>query len=249
MVKLPIVGHVMSLVRRPAQKAARGAASSRDERLRVGFDRAPIGIAFAAPDGHWLQVNEHLRSLIGYTREELSRISLHSITHPEDAKREAGMVKRLVAGGIESSPREKRVREKKGRYRTIEVVVSLARTERGEPDFFICVAHEPPVRRAAAAQETSVADLLTDVAVIRTDEKGIIQGWNEGAERIFGYPANEIVGKNRRTLFRDADSWEGKSTRQLKAVQERVESEDWRVARDGRHLWVRTTIEIGRAHV
>src|ERR1051325_10141900 len=91
MVKLPIVGHVMSLVRRPAQKAARGAASSRDERLRVGFDRAPIGTASAAPDGHWLQVNEHFRSLIGYTREEPSRISLHSITHPEDAKREVGL--------------------------------------------------------------------------------------------------------------------------------------------------------------
>lgn len=241
MVKLPIVGHVMSLVRRPAQQAARS-AGSRDERLRVGFDRAPLGIAFAAPDGHWLQVNDHFRELIGYTREELSRISFHSITHPEDAKRETALVKKLVAGDIESYRLEKRVMEKKGRYRTIEVVVSLARTARGEPDFFIYVAHEPPVRRAATAQETSLADLLTEVAVIRTDEKGIIHGWNAGAERIFGYAPNDILGKNRRTLFRDADSWEGKSTRQLKAVGERVESEDWRVGKDGRHLWVRTTI-------
>src|SRR6185503_9772994 len=107
---------------------------------------------------------------------------------------------------------------------------------------FIYVVDEPPVRRTAAQQESSLADLLNDVAVIRTDEKGIVHGWNAGAERIFGYAASEILGKNRRMLFRDADSWEGKSTRQLKAVTDRVETEDWRVAKDGRHLWVRTTL-------
>ncbi|HKO55054.1 MAG TPA: PAS domain S-box protein [Thermoanaerobaculia bacterium] len=232
----------MSLVRRPAQKAGRGVGVSRDERLRAGFDGAGVGIAFAAPDGHWLQVNEHFRGLIGYTREELSRISFHSITHPEDAKRETALVKKLVAGEVGTYRIEKRVMEKKGRYRTIEVVVSLARGPKGEPDFFIYVVDEPPARRAAMAQESSLADLLSDVAVIRTDEKGIVHGWNIGAERIFGYAANEIVGKNRRMLFRDADSWEGKSTRQLKAVTDRVEAEDWRVGKDGRHLWVRITL-------
>jgi PAS domain S-box-containing protein len=244
MVKLPMFGHVMSLMRRPVQKAGRGGVASRDERLRLGFDRAPLGIAFASPDGSWLQVNEHFRALIGYTREELARITLHSITHPEDARRETALVKKLVAGDLESYRLEKRVMEKKGRYRTIEVVVSLVRTASGEPDFFICVAHEPPARRAAATQEVSIADLLHDIAVIRTDEKGIVHGWNAGAERILGYSASEMLGKNRRTLFRDADSWEGRSTRQMKAVSdtERMEAEDWRVAKDGRHLWVRSIL-------
>lgn len=243
MVKLPIVGHVMSLVRKPARKPLRGAAA-RDERLRAGFDRAPLGIAFAAPDGHWLQVNEQFRRLIGYTREELSRISFHGITHPEDAKREASLLKKLVAGEIDSYRLEKRVMEKRGRYRTIEILTSLVRSATGEPDFFVFLIDEPPQRRAAAAQETSVAELLGDVGVVRTDEKGTVTGWNPGAERIFGYTADEMIGKNRRLLWRDADGWDGKPTRQLKSLHDgqRVEMEDWRVAKDGRHLWVRTAI-------
>ena len=243
MVKLPIVGHVMSLVRKPARKPLRGAAA-RDERLRAGFDGAPLGIAFAAPDGHWLQVNEQFRRLIGYTREELSRISFHGITHPEDAKRETSLMRKLVGGEMDSYRLEKRVMEKKGRYRAIEVVVALVRSPAGEPDFFVYLVDEPPQRRAAMAQETSVADLLAEVGVVRTDEKGTITGWNPGAERIFGYAAEEVMGKNRRILWRDADGWEGKPTRQLKSVHDgqRLEIEDWRVAKDGRHLWVRTTI-------
>ena len=253
MVKLPIVGRVMSLIRKSGVGNTKRPLLTREERLRLGFEQAPVGIALASADGHWLQINDRFRELIGYTREELARITFHSITHPEDAKKEAGMVRKLVGGDVDSFRFEKRVMEKRGQYRSIDVVTSLARLE-GGGHFFIYVIDDSvqsaPKRADGGVREAekmlaTLIDELQDVAIIRTDEKGVITGWNRGAQRIFGYQRDEILGKNRRTLYRDADSWSGTSTRQLKVATEgtdRVESEDWRVAKDGKHLWVKTAI-------
>lgn len=252
MAKLPIVGRMMSLIRSSGGSTKRSLLT-REERLRLGFEQAPVGIALASADGHWLQINDRFRELIGYTREELARITFHSITHPEDAKKEAALVRKLVGGDVDSFRFEKRVMEKRGQYRAIDVVTSLVRLE-GGGHFFIYViddsVQEAPKRADGGVREAekmlaTLIDELQEVAIIRTDEKGVITGWNRGAQRIFGYKRDEILGKNRRTLYRDADSWSGTSTRQLKAATEgtdRVESEDWRVTKDGRHIWVKTSI-------
>lgn len=253
MVKLPILGHVMSLVRNSGASRSKRQSLTREERLRLGFDQAPVGIALASADGHWLQINDRFRELIGYTREELARIPFHSITHPDDAGKEASLVRKLVGGEVESFRFQKRVMEKRGQYRAIDVVTSLVRLDDGG-HFFIYVIEDSsgaaPKRADGGVREAermlnTLIDQLSEVGIIRTDDKGVITGWNSGAERIFGYKREEVLGKNRRTLYRDADSWSGTSTRQLRASTEnggRIESEDWRVTKDGRHLWVKTAI-------
>jgi PAS domain S-box-containing protein len=89
----------------------------------------------------------------------------------------------------------------------------------------------------------SLLDALGSIAVIQSDEKGIITGWNAGARMLFGYRASQIVGKNRRVLYRDQDVWAGKGTGTLAAASaEPREMNDWRVRADGTHVWVRCSI-------
>jgi PAS domain S-box-containing protein len=245
--KLPIVDQVISLVRKPGGAKPR---RDREDRLRAGFEVAPAALALASLDGHWLEVNEHFRAMIGYTREELARISFHSITHPDDAKREAPLVRKLIAGDSESYRIDKRIMDKRGRYRTIEVDVAAARNEAGEAEILIYVLHEErpsaasPSARSADNGIAALLEQLTDVCIIRTDERGVITGWNRGAEAMFGYKRDEILGKNRRMLYRDPDSWGGRSTQQLTATTEsgRLELEDWRVTRDGVHIWIKSAL-------
>lgn len=247
--RIPLVNQVMSLVRKTGRDTATRPLT-REEKLRLGVEQSPVGIAFVSPDGHWLYTNERFRKIVGYTREELARISLHGITHPEDAKKELALMKRLVNGEIDSYRVEKRVMGKTGRYHAIDVLTSVTRAAEGAVDFLIYVCDEPQsARRAEPSRDSerllaSIVDQLSDIAIIRTDERGVITGWNAGAQRIFGYTRDEIVGKNRRTLYRDADSWDGNSTRLLKSSGDggRIEGEDWRVTKDGSHLWVRTSI-------
>ena len=253
MVKIPIVDQVMSFVRKSGDASAKR-ANSREDRLRGGFDQAPIGIAFATPDGHWLYVNERFLKTIGYSRGELGRISLHSLTHTEDAKKETALIRRLVSGDIESYRIEKRVMAKTGRYRTLDVLTTLARTPAGGVAYFIHITDEPQAaKRHEPGREAErfllqVLDDLHEVAIVRTDNRGVITGWNNGAMRLLGYTKDEILGKNRRVLFRDSDYWEGRSTQQLKSVSDtgRLELEDWRVTKDGRHLWLKTSVAAMR---
>jgi len=101
-------------------------------------------------------------------------------------------------------------------------------------DLVIHIADEPA---------PSLLDSLGSIAVILSDEKGTITGWNAGAQALLGYRRAQIVGKNRRQLYRDADMWGGKPTGTLvSAMAERLEMNDWRVRADGTPIWVRCAI-------
>lgn len=249
MVKLPIVDQMISLVRKPGAPPFPGVP--RETRLRDAFEHAPVGIALASMDGTWLQFNERFLEIAGYTRDQLSRLTFTDLTHPEDARRETSLMRRMLSGDAGGYRIEKRIIEKKGKYRDVEVLCAIAGDD-GAP-FLVYILDERAratngqIRPAAQVNEhvlMAVVDQLTDFAIIRTDENGLIAGWNAGAERILGYTREEVIGRPRRMLYRDHEHWGGKSTAQLQEAREsgRIDLEDWRVRKDGQHLWVRTSL-------
>lgn len=46
---------------------------------------------------------------------------------------------------------------------------------------------------------------IEDYAILLLDEKGNVMNWNKGAEKIKGYTANEIVGKNFQVFYTEDD--------------------------------------------
>lgn len=249
MVKLPIVDQMISLVRKPGAPPFPGVP--REARLRDAFEHAPVGIALASMDGAWLQFNERFREISGYSREQLSRLTFTDLTHPDDARRETSLMRRMLSGDAGGYRIEKRIIEKKGKYRDVEVLCAIAGDD-GAP-FLVYILDERAraangqIRPTAQANEhllIAVVDQLTDFAIIRTDENGLISGWNAGAERILGYTRDEVLGRPRRMLYRDHEHWGGKSTAQLQEAREsgRIDLEDWRVRKDGQHLWVHTSL-------
>jgi PAS domain S-box-containing protein len=250
MVKLPTVDQMISLVRKPGVPHAAGA--QREARVRDAFEHAPVGIALVSMDGAWLQYNERFRQLAGYTREQLTRLTFTDLTHPDDARREAALMRRMLTGDAAGYRIDKRIIEKKGKYRDVEVLCSIVGNDDGAP-FLVYVVDERgrtaqgQVRASMSGSENvllAVVDQLSDIAIIRTDDKGLIAGWNAGAEQILGYTREEVIGRPRRMFYRDHEHWGGKSTAQLQEAREsgRIDLEDWRVAKDGRHLWVRTSL-------
>jgi PAS domain S-box-containing protein len=224
------------------------AAAIKQARLISAITAAPIGIALATIDGLWLHFNEAFRALLGYSREELGRLTFVALTHPEDAKRELALVKRMLAGEAESYRIEKRVVDKRGRHHTIYVSAAICRAKPGEPPFFVYIADAIRARTESGHDadrfSASILEQMTDVAVIRTDSRGLITGWNAGAQRMFGYRADEVITKHRRILYRDADAWGDKPEAQVAtaSTQRRAEVDDFRVRRDGTEVFVKSVL-------
>src|SRR5438034_1192847 len=98
MTKLSLVDQVISFVRKSnSEKSPRPGSADKDDRLRAGFERSPVGIAYVTIGGGWLAVNLRFRQLSGYTREQLTRISWNDLTHPDDEREEAiGKSRRIL---------------------------------------------------------------------------------------------------------------------------------------------------------
>lgn len=100
--------------------------------------------------------------------------------------------------------------------------------------------------QAARAQERLLAAVCSNSAdaIITLDNAGIIQTWNRGAEMIFGYRADEIVGKHFRVILPPELDARG----EVEFLAERVKAQGFirnyiteRVAKDGRRVIVDLT--------
>jgi PAS domain S-box-containing protein len=68
--------------------------------------------------------------------------------------------------------------------------------------------------------------------------------WNEGAKRIKGYSANEIIGKHFSTFYTAEDLEDKKPERELRIAIEtgKYEEEGWRVRKNGSVFWANVVI-------
>jgi PAS domain S-box-containing protein len=91
----------------------------------------------------------------------------------------------------------------------------------------------------ANEQMRLVVDSIRDYAIFMLDETGRVATWNTGARLTKGYSAAEIIGKHIETFYTPEDREQGLPRRLLgEAVANgRVESEGWRVRKDGTHFW------------
>jgi PAS domain S-box-containing protein len=89
---------------------------------------------------------------------------------------------------------------------------------------------------------------VTDYAILMLDPQGRIISWNEGAERIKGYRAEEILGQHFSRFYPDDDALRGEPHSALDAARTngRFEVEGWRVRKNGTTFWANVVITAVR---
>src|SRR5215217_9262981 len=90
----------------------------------------------------------------------------------------------------------------------------------------------------------SLVEQVTDYGIFMLDEKGRIASWNEGARRIKGYNADEIIGKYFAIFYPEEDILNGKPAYELKVARAegKFEEEGWRLKKDGSRFWANVVI-------
>ncbi len=66
------------------RKRAQEALLQSEQRFRRAFESAAIGMALVDIDGRFLEVNDALCAIVGYTADELIQKTFQEITHPDD---------------------------------------------------------------------------------------------------------------------------------------------------------------------
>jgi PAS domain S-box-containing protein len=87
-------------------------------------------------------------------------------------------------------------------------------------------------------------DGVKDYAIFVLNPDGNVASWNQGAEGIKGYRANEIIGRHFSCFYPPEDVQNGKPERELQeAIAEgRYEEEGWRIRKDGSRFWANVII-------
>src|SRR4029079_7234972 len=84
----------------------------------------------------------------------------------------------------------------------------------------------------------------TDYALFLTDPGGLLICWNLGAERLFGYRADEVVGQHFSRFFTPEDVIAGQPEHELRAARSdgRVDGIRWHLRKDGSRFWCKSTV-------
>jgi len=150
-----------------------------------------------------------------------------------------------AARGIEDIYELTYIRKDKSRLPAIVSVTAL-RTDGGPIIGYLLIATDNTVRKDAEdkrlwAEESFqlMVESVTDCAIIMLDQEGRVESWNEGAQRIQGYKAKEIIGQHNSRFFTQEDIAINKPERALQeaAAADRSEDNGWRVRKDGSTFW------------
>src|SRR6202158_568395 len=229
------------------------------------LEALPDAIVAVDRDGTIVQLNSQTQALFGYTRDELMGQKVEVLV-PESYRRQHHHHRQNFA----DTPKLRRMgadldlygRRRNGSEFPVEISLTPASPEKG---MFVLSAIRDISERKRIAEElrraneelhrrtaeqlgeyrsrlASIIDSSED-AIIGKDLDGTITSWNKGAERIYGYTPEEVVGQNISLLAPGDRPDEIPGILQKIASSETVEyHESVRVAKDGRHLNVSISV-------
>ena len=124
-----------------------GALRSSEARFGTIFASAAIGIGIADLGGRIVDVNAAFANTLGYTPDELRRLRVYDLVHPQDAASVRGLYRDLIAGRRAEAREAKRYQHRDGRIVWIGLTISLIRNQSAAPLYTVTMVEDITVYR------------------------------------------------------------------------------------------------------
>jgi PAS domain S-box-containing protein len=183
------------------RKQAEETLRESDERFRLAFENANTGVCLVDLAGNLTKVNNKMCEIFGYTKEELERMTVNDIAHPEDIDKSPEFIQETLQGKIDRGTFEKRYFHKKGHVVTCQVSSSLVRNAEGSPLYFISHIHDITDRKRLEEileKEREELKLIIDsspIIVFYKDKEGRFIRVNKTFADALKIPEEDFVGK------------------------------------------------------
>ncbi len=186
------------LVQRLQEYFESGQRRAEEELVRF-FDLSLDLFCIANTQGYFWRLNDNFSRALGYTAKELTTKPFIDFVHPDDRPDTLNEITKL-SRGEPTIQFINRYRHKDGHYLSLEwtarsvedegVIYAVARdvSERLRLEEEKCRVEEDRFRLAEIVESASDA-------IVGKDLDGLIQSWNSGAEKLFGYAAEEMIGQ------------------------------------------------------
>ncbi len=121
-----------------------------EAKFRAAFEYAAVGMGRVRfSDGTWIDANDALCQMVGYTAEEMRFTPWMKITHPDDLDIDFVPFRKMAAGELNSYSVEKRFIHKRGDIVWARLTLSLVRDAEGKPDYEVAVVEDISESKAA----------------------------------------------------------------------------------------------------
>ena len=217
-----------------------------DETTRISDDlqnfinATEIAVLFVDREFRLMRCTPPAREIFNVIASDIGRPLLH-VTHKlEDANLESDLT-----GVFESlRPAEREIRTGDGRWYIQRILPYRTKDDRigGAVLTFIDVTlrkQAEELTRHSRSWLEVIVDTVEDYAIMTLTPDGIVQTWNRGAEKIFGYTPAEIVGQHFATLFLPEDRAAGTPEEELRIAREtgRAQDDRWQLRKDGTRFY------------
>ncbi|MBF0455310.1 MAG: PAS domain S-box protein [Magnetococcales bacterium] len=176
------------------------------QKLRRAIEQSPVTVIITDQTGNIEYVNPAFSQLTGFEQEEVlgkKPAILKSGHHPDIFYQQ--MWQTILSGEVWRG--EIHNRSKHGRFWWEDATIAAVSDEAGKITHFVGIKVDITERKQAIKElHASEAKLKvitenTPDAVILLDHQGGVSFWNRGAEDIFGYAREEVLGKDLHTLL------------------------------------------------
>jgi len=229
------------------RRSAQIESLKREAKLNAILESSPEAITITDLNGNIVECNQATVVLHGFeSKEELiGKNSLELIAKKDREKAIQNLKKTLESGSVKAV--EYTCLTMDGLEFPTELSASVVRDPSGKPEHFVAITKDITERKKAEEEMRNNALILENIAdsVIVTDLEGRITFWNEGASKIFGFSAEEILGENIAKVSKPKER-EQVAPAQLEQVRKGVLFlGEWEgVRKDGEPVWLMLTTKI-----
>ncbi len=199
----------------------------------------------------FFRMNKAGQRLLGYSPKDLLGKNDYDFFPKEEADFFTNADRKTLQGNKVLLIEEESIRTKEGENKFLRTRKIPLFGLDGTPQYLLGISediteHKLAVEALRLSEERFrlLVDGVQDYAIVMLSPRGHVVSWNEGAERIKGYKADEIIGKHFSCFYPPEAVAEGKPERVLQTALEqgRVADEGWRLRKDGQLFWANFVI-------